>query len=308
MATVMIAGGTGMIGSRLAQLLRDLQYDIILLSRQPHAIQANGIRYARWDIAAGTIDQQALSQADYIIHLAGANVGEKRWSKARKKEILDSRVQSCALLARALQQQPHQVKAVIAAAAIGWYGRDTMLSRQQGFLETDAPATDFLGDTCRQWEAAADLIAATGVRLIKLRTGIVLSNEGGAFPRFKQPVKTGVVPVLGSGEQVISWIHIDDLCRMYIYCIGQAQLNGVYNAVAPAPVSNKQLMMQLATRMRGKNFIPVHVPSFILKMMLGEMSIEVLKSATVSAEKIRQSGFRFTYPSFEAALSQLLGK
>lgn len=307
MATVMITGGTGLIGKRLTQLLLERQYQVILVSRQPHTpAQAAGIRYAQWNIDAQTIDAAAIQEADYIIHLAGAGVADKRWTAARKKEIAGSRVQSCTLLAKALQQYPHKIKAVVAASAIGWYGPDTMHSLQQGFDENDAPASDFLGETCRQWEAAADLIAAQGTRLVKLRTGIVLSNEGGAFPRFRQPVNLGVAAVLGSGEQVISWIHIDDLCRMYMQCLEQEQMQGVYNAVAPAPVTNKQLMLALAKQQRGKNYIPVHVPAFLLKIALGEMSIEVLKSTTVSAAKIRNAGFHFTYPSVEAALAQLL--
>jgi uncharacterized protein (TIGR01777 family) len=145
-------------------------------------------------------------------------------------------------------------------------------------------------------------------RLLKLRTGIVLSNEGGAFPSFKRPIRFGICPILGSGQQMLSWIHIDDLCRIYLEALTNEKWEGVYNAVAPRALDNKNFSLELAKRIKGKFFIPIHVPSWILKLLLGEMSIEVLKSNNISAEKIRNAGFQFLYPSIEAALQQLIQK
>ena len=181
------------------------------------------------------------------------------------------------------------------------------LKSQKAFSEETAADKDFLGETCRLWEQSIEPVTALGIRLVKLRTGIVLANEGGAFAEFKKPVKFGIAAVLGSGQQTISWIHIEDLCRMYLFAIEHQEISGVYNAVSPMPVKNKPLMLLLAKKLKGKFSVAVHVPAFVLKVVMGEMSIEVLKSATVSANKIRAAGFTFLYPSIEAAVEDLVG-
>lgn len=306
MATVTITGATGLVARRLAQMLMEKGHQVTGLSRQAEA-PVIGMQMARWDVSAQTIDAAAIEKADYIIHLAGAGVADKRWTAAYKKEIVDSRTQSCRLIAKGLQQYTHHVQAVISASGIGWYGPDTTQSRRQGFVETDAAANDFLGQTCVAWEQEADRIGeTTGVRIVKIRTGLALSNAGGAFAEFKKSQRFGVTPILGSGDQVLSWIHIDDLCRLYMYAMEHVDMQGVYNAAAPAPVSNKQFMLQLSQRLRGKFYIPIHVPAFLLKMILGEMSVEVLKSTTVRIDKIKNAGFTFLYPSLDAALQELL--
>ncbi len=308
MTTILITGGTGMVGRRLTQLLTDKGYDVIILSRRsagaPQALST--VSYANWDIDRQTIDKSAIAKADYIIHLAGAGIADKRWSKERKQEIVDSRVKSSSLLVKALAANTNQVKSVISSSAIGWYGADTEKSKQQGFTEEAIADTEYLGETCRLWEESIEPVRKQGIRLVKLRTGIILSNEGGAFVEFKKPLKAGIAGILGSGRQVISWIHVDDLCRMFIYAIEKEEMYGAYNAVAPHPVSNQYLTIALAKQMRGKFYIPVYVPSFVLKIMLGEMSIEVLKSATVSCRKIQLAGFDFSFPNVEKAISELL--
>lgn len=307
MATVLITGGTGMIGRRLTQLLTAKGYEVIILTRQPPAAgrRSGPVSYANWDVNKQTIDKEAIAKADHIIHLAGAGVADKRWSKKRKQEIVNSRTESSALIVKALAENPNKVKTVVSASAIGWYGADTGKSRQNGFSEEVPADTAFLGNTCRLWEESIDPVNKMGKRLVKLRTGIVLSNEGGAFPAFKKPLKGGLATILGSGKQVISWIHIDDLCRMFIYAIEKEAMNGPYNAVAPHPVTNQYLTIALAKQMRGRFYIPIYVPAFVLKIMLGEMSIEVLKAATVSCHKIQLAGFDFTYPTLEKAIAEL---
>ncbi len=302
MSVVLITGGTGLIGTALARALVQRGYDVILLSRvaRDNRQPMPGIRYARWDISERYIDKETFSAADYIIHLAGAGVAEKRWTKKRKLEIRDSRVRSSALLVESLRTVPHRVKAVISASAIGWYGPDKGTGK---FVETDSPAPDFLGSTCVAWEESIDPVASLGVRLVKLRTGIVLSREGGALKEFCRPLRLGIAAILGNGRQVVSWIHIDDLVQLYIRAIEQEQWKGVYNAVAPHPVTNRELVLELARARNRHCFIPVRVPSFILKLILGEMSVEVLKSATVSAEKIEASGYTFIYPDIRTAVT-----
>jgi len=310
MATVLITGGTGFIGTALTKALLDAGYDVIILTRNRSAIPnpSGRARYAMWNIQEQTIDKEAISKADHIIHLAGANVGEKRWTEKRKKEILESRTKSSELIIKALKDYPHNIKTVVTASGISWYGPDPNPSPRSGkgdnnsFVETDPAYDDFLGTTCQQWEENIESVTSLGIRLIKLRTGIVLGNEGGALKEFKKPLRFGIATILGNGKQIMSWIHIDDLVRLYIYALENEKMNGVYNAVAPHPVSNKTLILRLAKISRGKFFIPIYVPSFILEIVLGEMSIEVLKSATVSCEKIKEAGFIFLHPGITSAI------
>jgi len=307
MTTILITGGTGMIGARLTELLVEKGYEVIILTRNLKTSYAlPGVSYARWDVERQTIDPAAIAKADHIIHLAGAGVADKRWSESRKQEILHSRTESSTLIVKALKENPNRVQSVISASAIGWYGPDTDKSRLEGFSE-EAPADGaFLGHTCRAWETSIEPVTALGKRLVKLRTGIVLSRQGGALVEFRKPLKAGIASILGDGNQVVSWIHVDDLCRMFLFAIEHVSLSGAYNAVAPHPVSNKELTLALARQIRGSFYIPVYVPAFVLKIMLGEMSIEVLKSANVSAHKIQMAGFDFAYPTIEKALAQLV--
>ncbi|MEY3435993.1 MAG: TIGR01777 family oxidoreductase [Sphingobacteriales bacterium] len=315
MATVMITGGTGLIGSALSKLLINNGYDVIILSRNPlktakendyegriGAFKSAGqVYYSRWDIDKQYIDPAALAKTDHIIHLAGAGVADKRWSASRKKEILDSRTKSSALLVKALRELPHKVKDIVSASAIGWYGPD----RGRPFIETDPSYPGFLGDTCKQWEESISPVEELGIRLVKLRMGIVLSDKGGALKEFRKPMHFGVAAIMGSGDQVISWIHIEDLCRLFLYSMEESSMKGVYNAVAPNPVTNRDLTKLLSDHVTDGRAISLHIPSFILKIMLGEMSIEVLKSATVSSEKVQQVGFEFLYPTLSRAIIDL---
>lgn len=306
MQTVLITGGTGMIGKAITKQLLQKGYQVIILTRQLPESNSTipNMGYALWDVKKQTIDISAVQKSDHIIHLAGTGVVDKKWTEEYKKEIQDSRTESSKLIVAALKNNPNKVKTVVSASAIGWYGADATPGAKP-FVETDAASNDFLGETCRLWEQSITPVEAMKIRLVKLRTGIVLSNSGGALAEFKKPVKLGVAAILGDGKQMISWIHIDDLCRMYIAAIENENLSGAYNAVAPAPVTNKKLTIELAKKMNGQFFIPIHVPVFVLKIMMGTRSIEVLKSNTVSCEKIKQTGFAFLYPEIETALKQL---
>jgi uncharacterized protein (TIGR01777 family) len=312
MATILISGGTGLIGTSLTKLLLAKGHKTIILTRNlkraiDKQVADERLTYARWNAEEQSIDRDAIEKADFIVHLAGEGIADKRWTGKRKKQIVQSRIQSSGLLVKALKEIPNNVKAVVSASAIGWYGPDKQERKvPAAFVETDPPDQSFLGDACRWWEESIQPITQLRKRLIKFRFGVVLSNDGGALAEFKKPVRFGIASILGSGKQVVSWIHIDDLCRLITFAMENEQMQGVYNAVAPKPVTNKELMLQLAQHMRGKAFIPVHVPSWVLKTMLGEMSIEVLKSATVSSEKVQQTGFQFLYPQIDAALNDLI--
>ena len=305
MQTVLITGGTGMIGQALAKQLIANGYDVIILSRNPKRSSRPHLTYAKWDIEKGEIDEYALVNTNIIVHLAGEGVADKRWSDKRKQAIVDSRVQSGNLLVKALSENKHQVKTFIAASAIGWYGPDTAKSLEESFVETDPADDSYLGNTCKLWEQSTEAIGGMGIRLVRLRIGIVFNKKGGALAEFLKPAKFALATILGNGKQIVSWIHHHDLCKMIQYAIEAPALEGVYNAVAPNPVTNKKLVLTIA-----KNTYPIYFPSFVpgflLKIMLGEMSIEVLKSTKVSAQKIQDAGFVFDYPNVEEAIIDLI--
>ncbi len=303
MNTIGITGGTGFVGGHLTRLLVSKGYKVIIFTRDAKNRQTNdNVSFARWDANLGVCDAEALGRLDAIIHLAGAGVADKRLTESRKKEIVDSRVKATDFLLAQLKAYGKKCKTFIAASATGFYGPDT--TDGQPFTEEAKPCNDFLGDTCRQWEAATGKAAAT-MRTCILRIGIVLGNEGGAFPQFVGPMAFGALPILGSGKQIVSWIAVADLAGLFAYALENAQMSGIYNAVAPAPVSHKTLM-QTISRIKGGFRIQAHVPAFILKIVLGELSEEVLKSCNVSAKKTLSAGYQYQYPDLESAATHLL--
>lgn len=305
MATILITGGTGLVGTALTRALLQQGHEAIILSRSPQPAREKGLRYAAWDPGAGTINAEALAGADAVVHLAGANVADGRWTARRKQEIVNSRVQSGELLVRALGSQPNRVHTVLSASAIGWYGSDPQVPNPRPFVESDPAAADtFLGRTCLQWEAAVRPVEELGKRLVVARIGIVLSRDGGAYAEFRKPMRFGLATVLGNGRQVVSWIHIDDLVRFFVTAIEDRSYTGTYNLAAPAPVSNRALIRAIAAA-RGGLHLTVPAPAFALKAALGEMSVEVLKSTTVSSRKLEEGGFVFRYPAITEAAKAL---
>jgi hypothetical protein len=307
METVLITGGTGLIGTALSKFLLSRGYQVIILTRNPKTkkkLTTPGISYAFWDIEKEIISEEVFKNANYIIHLAGAGVADKPWTEKRKTEIVESRVRSSALLIKAMGTIPNHISSVVSASAIGWY------QQNKGYqsVETEPPAEDFLGQTCLAWENSIKPVQEMGKRLVILRTGIVLSNEGGAFPAFRNPIRYGIAGILGNGKQVISWIHIEDLCRLYMESMMNPEWSGIYNAVSPGPVNNRNFTLELAKKMKGSFFIPIPVPNFILRLMLGDRSEEVLKSSNISAGKLKQQGFQFIYPTIDTAFRDLTGR
>ncbi|WP_436484997.1 TIGR01777 family oxidoreductase [Chitinophaga sp. ARDCPP14] len=304
METVIITGGTGLIGTALTRLLLERGYKVIILSRRPDKRSNTNVTYAHWNVESQTIDKEVIQQADYIVHLAGANVGEKRWTAARKQEIIDSRTQSSELIFTALKNFPNKVKKVISASATGYYGDFT----DHIFTETDPPATDYLATTTHTWEQSISKVTTLDKKLVIFRTGIVLSPDGGALKEFYKPLRFGFATILGSGEQFVPWIHIHDIVRLYFNAIVNDRLEGVYNAVAPNPVTNRELILSMARMAKGRSFMTTYVPAFALKLALGEMSVEVLKSVKASADKIQRTGFQYSYPTINDAMEQLFSR
>jgi uncharacterized protein len=299
--TVLITGGTGLIGKRLTTLLLKKGYQVSYLSRRKEAIP--NVQVYRWDIPKGFIEEEALAKADYLIHLAGAGIADQRWTAARQQEIITSRTQSIELIARHLQGRPYKLKAFVSSSAIGFYGADTGDVR---LTEDARSGTDFLAHVTRSWENASEIIHNVGVRTAKLRVGVVLSMEGGALPKIAQPIRWGVGSPLGSGKQWVSWIHIDDLCNMYIEALENDKWKGIYNAVAPSPVTNEELTRQIAKALKRPLWLP-NVPSFALRMLFGQMADVILGSNYVSNQRISQTtDFQYTFKSVEEALQDLL--
>mgnify|MGYP000340705460 CR=1 FL=1 len=294
---ILITGGTGFLGRALVDALQAAGHQITLISRNPSQAQSPGVQAQRLD------ELRPAQSFEVVINLAGSGIADQRWSDARKQELLHSRVHTTAALVDWMRQTPVRPQLLLSGSAIGWYGQDR--PDRSPFTESDPPAMDFLGDTCRQWEQAADAIAEQGIRTCKLRTGIVLGLGGGALKEYDLPLKLGIAPILGPGNQMLSWIHIRDLCRMYIFLLEQEQMSGVFNATAPNPVSNETFGRTLAQTRNKNRFIALPVPAFVLKLVKGESSIEVLKSTTVSAHKIKTAGFVFQFPTVQRALENI---
>lgn len=295
---VLITGGTGLVGTQLSKLFTEKGYEVALLSRNPKDKKNT----YKWDIEKGEIDPAALEGTTAIIHLAGANVGEGAWTSKRKKEILDSRIKSANLLIDALKKQNHSVHSFISASATGYYG-DT---GAKWVTEDAQPAADdFLAEVCVKWEESVAPIAELGIRLVKLRIGVVLTKEGGALPKLLTPVKFFAGAPLGDGSQFLPWIHINDLVKIVEYTLDNAEVNGVFNAVAPNPVTNEEITKAIGSQL-GRPIWPISVPSFALKLALGEMSEIVLSGTKASSEKLQKTGFAFQFSTIEIALKDLL--
>jgi uncharacterized protein (TIGR01777 family) len=295
---ILLTGGTGMLGRKLTEALLNKGYMVNHLSRSPGTHP--GVSTFLWDVNKGQIDEKCINGVDTIIHLAGASVAEGRWTDKRKEEIIKSRTKSIGLIYQVLKKKEHKVKAVISASGTGYYGDRA----DQLLTEDSAPGTDFLANVCLQWEHAVDTGESLGLRLVKMRTGAVLDANGGALVKIAGPVKWGIGAALGSGKQWMPWIHEQDVIDMYIYAIENETLRGDYNMVAPNPVTNKQLTQAIAKELHRPLWLP-KVPALALELALGEMSTVVLNSTKVSAQKIEDAGFKFSYPTLMWALKEI---
>lgn len=301
MPNVLIAGGSGLIGSRLSELLKARGYQVSHLSRRvrPDATYST----FQWDVRNGEIDPAAFSQTDFVINLAGESIAGGVWTPKRRKAIIDSRVDSARLLEEAMMAAPTPPKAYLSGAAMGYYGN----RGDQLLVESDGPGEGFLSESCMAWEKAVEEVAATGIRTVAFRIGLVLSSRGGALQKMLWPLYLFVAPYFGNGRQWYSWVHIDDVCRFFIHAIENEEVQGIYNGAAPAPVTNKDFMKVLK-KASNKPAILLPAPTFALRLALGEMADIVLTSTRLSAEKIKKTGFNFLFEQLEPALQDILSQ
>jgi uncharacterized protein (TIGR01777 family) len=295
---VLISGGSGMIAKNLADILIQKTYDVRFLSREKKTDN-----HFIWNIADGYIDPNALKNVSHIIHLAGANISNHRWTLNYKKAILDSRVQSTQLLFQKIKEEKIAIKTFISSSAVGYYGTS---EEDILFTEESANGNDFLAQVCKQWEQEVDHFASIeNVRVVKLRFGVVLDSSGGALAKMLKPIQLGVGAVLGNGQQYIPWIHAEDLSRLLLFSLENTKMKGVYNAVAPQHLTNKKLTLLLSKKLNKTIWLP-NVPKFMMQLILGEMAGIVLNGNRVSCEKIVSNGFTFNYPEIEKALDELI--
>ena len=291
MAKILVTGGTGLVGRRLTALLTEKNHEVRILSRNP-----KNENEFKGDYSKGFLDDKAIENIDYIIHLAGAGIADKRWTKERKKVILNSRVATANLIFDKIKAQNIPLKGFISASGSNYYGAQTTA---KVFKESDAVGTDFLGQVCLKWEAAANQFKDLNIPVTILRTGVVLSKTGGALEKMRTPI----VSPLGSGNQYMAWIHIDDLCNLYTKAIEETFV-GVYNAVSPEFHTSKTFSKALAKAIKSP-FLPIAVPGFLLKLVFGELAIILLHGSRLSSDKIKEKGFIFKYKELALALKNL---
>ncbi len=297
---VLITGGRGLIGRYLTSQLLSEGYNVSHLSRQSN--QFGKVRVYRWDPGKGILDPVVFEGVDYIIHLAGANLGTKRWTDARKAEIKSSRIESSKLIHKVITENNIPVKAFISASAVGYYGAVT---KDGIFTEDDPAANDFTGSVCQLWEESADLFSKAGIRTVKIRTAMVLEKYDSGLSRLLKPASYGVFPILGSGKQFMPWIHINDLCNVYLKAIRDDNMKGPYNAVSPSFTTHSEFMRVLARTM-NKPFFHPPVPAFILRAAMGEMADIILKGSKISSAKLTATGYTFKFPGLTEALENIL--
>lgn len=300
---VLVTGATGLVGNELVSLLLKNGYHINYLTTSEDKIQYEAqYKGFYWNPEKGIIDETCLDGVDAVIHLAGASIG-RRWTESYKQQILESRTLSANILAGLLRNRANSVSHFVSASAIGIYPDSLTNIYSEDFTQFD---NSFLSLVVQEWEKAVDRIAQTdNIRVAKVRTGLVLSGKGGALVEMAKPVKLGLGSALGSGKQMQSWIHLHDLAGIYHYIL-KNELEGVYNAVAPYPVTNNVLMKKIADAL-GKPYFMPNVPKFVLELVLGEMSALLFASQNVSAKKIIGQGYQFKYLSLEKALKEALG-
>lgn len=297
---VLITGANGVVAQQLAKQLSQ-EYTVRFLTRKKRKKNEY-----EWDFNRGYIDIEALKGVQYIIHLAGASIAEKRWTQKRKQLIYDSRVKTAALILRYLKENNIKIKGYISASATGFYGT---ITSDKIFTENDTLGTDFLSSICEKWENTATKFTTENIsqRTVILRFGIILSKKGGALEKMAQPVQLFLGAPLGTGKQYIPWIHINDLCGIIRFSLKNETMKGIYNTVAPESATNSIFIRTIAKVLQKPILMP-RVPKFIIKLFFGEMSVILLEGSRVSAKKILTQGYNFQFAKLEDALKNLIQK
>ena len=295
---ILMTGATGLIGKKLIRALQEKGHKISVLSRKPIVIEK--VKVFLWNVYQQEIDPGCLEDVDTIIHLAGENVAGEKWSPARKKKVIDSRVLSTKLLYQLIKEQQADIQSFISASAVGYYGD----AGDEILVEKSPAGTGFLAECCRQWEAAVDEGTALGLRIVKCRIGFVLAKNEGALPALDKPIRFFAGAALGSGKQWVPWVHVDDVVEAFVSAVENDQWTGSYNICAPFPVSNLSLTKAIAKKLHRPVW-PINVPESILKLILGEMASVALISNNTSAQKLLDTGFQFKYLQLEDALTDI---
>ncbi|KMQ69033.1 hypothetical protein ACM39_07100 [Chryseobacterium sp. FH2] len=295
---VLITGANGLVAQELSKII-DKEYDVRFLTRKKR--QNNEYE---WNVKKQIIDESAFENISHIIHLAGANISEQRWTDERKKELISSRVDSANLLLTTLRKKNIKLKSFISASGINYYGTKTT---DKIFTEEDLPGNDFLSEVVVLWERAADDFKEQNLaeRVVKIRTAVVLSDKDGALKKMLFPIKNYIGSPLGSGQQYMPWIHIKDICLIYELALKNSDIDGAYNATSPQHTTNENLTKQIAAVLQKPLFMP-NIPGFILKFLFGELASALLEGSRASSQKIQNAGFRFEFPDLKQALEDLL--
>ncbi len=298
MKNVLITGGSGLVGKKLTHMLLEKGFRVAWLSREEDF--SGKVPKYFWDYTKNEIDEEALRRADIIVHLAGENLADGRWTSNKKEEIISSRVKTTELILDSLKKLNKKPEAFISASAIGIYGNQTS---EKIFTEDDMPAAnDFLALVCREWEQASQRLAhELNCRLVILRTAMVLSPDSKAFKKMYLPAKLGVGAPLGNGNQYLSWIHIQDLCNLYINAIQDETMHGIYNAVAPHSITNREFMRTFSRVLHRPTLLP-RIPGFLIRLMMGEAADMVLGGSRISSAKVQNTGFSYQYPHVDEAI------
>lgn len=302
MAKILITGGSGLVGKAISEILLRTKHQPIWLSRETGSF--NGIKKFKWDIDKNYIDENAFEDVESIIHLAGAGIADKRWTPDYKKQILDSRIKSAELLFDHISKNNIKIKTLVGGSAIGIYGA---VQSEKIFTEKDESGTDFLAKTCVQWEKSYEPFINAGVRTSIIRTGVVLSKNGGAYAKMVFPFKLGFGAAIASGKQYFPWVHINDIAGIFVHALLDQSVSGIFNGVSTELVNNTDFSRQLAKSYHKPFFLP-NIPKFALKLAMGEGAVMVTEGVKISNKKIKESGYKFEFDSLEKALKDLAAK
>jgi uncharacterized protein (TIGR01777 family) len=302
MAIILISGGTGLVGKALTKRLITEGHEVRILSRNPQSLAQ--LKSFCWNVEKNEIDEKAFDGVEHIVHLAGSGIADKRWTNARKQDIIDSRVNSMKLITEVIKKKNIQLKSFVGASAIGIYG---MITSDKIFSETDKGQNDFLTQSCTQWENSYQQIQTLSAKNCIIRIGVVLSKDGGALKRLLPLFQLGLGSAVGSGKQYMPWIHIDDLVSVFYKALFNGNYSGIYNAVSSEETTSNTFSKQLAKSLSKPFFLP-HVPAFALKLVFGEMANVLLEGSRVSNQKLVDTGFQFKYQTLSEALKEIVSK